>query len=53
MLTSSTLSRISQVSASYSENVDLGVVDSIIERARNATTFPEVYKAYVEVLEDQ
>lgn len=45
---------LSQATSGYSESVDLEVVDEIIEHApREATTFPLVYKAYIEVLQEQ
>jgi protein SFI1 len=56
MLSASSFSAlsISQATSGYSESVDLDVVDEIIERApREATTFPLVYRAYLEVLQEQ
>lgn len=45
---------ISQATSGYSESVDLDVIDEIIQRApRQATTFPLVYSAYLEVLQEQ
>jgi hypothetical protein len=44
----------SRASSTWSENVDLELVEQIIERApRSATSFPLVYRAYGEVLEAQ
>jgi hypothetical protein len=44
----------SRASSTWSENVDLELVEQIIERApRSATSFPLVYRAYGEVLEEQ
>jgi protein SFI1 len=45
---------LSQATSGYSEEVDLEVIDEIIERApREATTFPLVYRAYLQVLQEQ
>lgn len=42
------------VSISRSEEVDLELVQDIIDRApRSATTFPQVYQAYGDVLQGQ
>lgn len=55
MLAVSALSGLSHSTAnSYSQDVDLDLVEEIIDRApRSATTFPLVYKAYGEVLEEK
>ena len=56
MLSSTSLNALSlsQATSGHSESVDLEVVDEIIERTpREATTFPLVYKAYIEVLQEQ
>jgi hypothetical protein len=54
MLAVSALSGLSYSTASFSQDVDLDIVDEIITRApRNATAFPLVYKAYGEVLEEK
>jgi protein SFI1 len=54
MLGLSTLSGLSYVSSSLSPDVDLNLVEEIILRApRSATTFPLVYRAYGEVLEEK
>jgi protein SFI1 len=53
MLALSTLSGLSYASSSLSQDVDLELVEEIIQRApRSATTFPLVYRAYGEVLEE-
>lgn len=38
-------------SASMSESVDIDVVEQIISRARDATSFAQVHDAYTSVLE--
>jgi len=54
MLALSTLSGLSYASSSLSQDVDLEIVEEIIQRApRSATTFPLVYRAYGEVLEEK
>jgi protein SFI1 len=54
MLALSTLSGLSYASASLSQDVDLELVEEIIQRApRSAATFPLVYRAYREVLEEK
>ena len=56
MLSSHSMNALSfsQATSGYSQSVDLDVVDEIIHRApREATTFPLVYKAYLEVLQEQ
>ena len=54
MLAVSSLSGISQASSSLSDSLDIDLVEEIIDRApRSATSFPLVYKAYGEVLEEQ
>ena len=54
MLALSTLSGLSHASSSLLQDVDLEIVEEIIQRApRSATTFPLVYRAYGEVLEEK
>jgi protein SFI1 len=54
MLGLSTLSGLSHGSSSISEDVDLDLVEEIIQRApRSTKTFPSVYRAYCEVLEEK
>jgi protein SFI1 len=54
MLALSSLSGLSHSSTGLSQDVDLDLVERIIERApRSATTFPLVYRAYGEVLEEK
>ena len=53
LLTSSTFS-VLDASASILEEIDLEIVEEIIERApRTATSFPLVYRAYSQVLDEQ
>ncbi|RSH91820.1 hypothetical protein EHS25_009190 [Saitozyma podzolica] len=53
MLAASSLSAISRASSSLTEAVDLDLIEEIIDRApRAATTFPQVHRAYIEVLEE-
>jgi protein SFI1 len=54
MLGLSSLSGLSLGSTAVSQDVDLELVEEIITRApRSATTFPSVYRAYGEVLEEK
>ena len=54
LLSASTISGFANESSSILEPVDLDLIEQIIERApRSATSFPLVYRAYGEVLEDQ
>lgn len=54
MLAFSGLSGASQVSSGVSQDVDLDLVEQIINNApRSATTFPLVYRAYGEILEQK
>lgn len=54
MFPGSSLSGISGASSSLNESVDLDVIEQIIERApRNATSWPQVYRTYGEVLEEK
>lgn len=54
MLAASSPSAISRASSSLTEAVDLDLIEEIIDRApRAATTFPQVHRAYIEVLEEQ
>lgn len=41
------------ISASLTDAVDLDVVDQILSRARDATSFAQVHDAYTFVLEDK
>ncbi|ORY33494.1 Sfi1 spindle body protein-domain-containing protein [Naematelia encephala] len=53
MLRASTLSGLSSNSTTITDDVDLEVVQEIIERApRSATTFPRVFEAYGQVLQE-
>jgi hypothetical protein len=53
MLGVSVRSGTSGSSSTWSEAVDLDVVDAIIQRASGATSFPLVYPAYEQVLKEQ
>jgi protein SFI1 len=54
MLALSSLSGLSLRSSGVSQDVDLELVEQIIHRSpRSATTFPSVYRAYGEVLEEK
>ncbi len=54
MLGLSSLSGISAASTSLSESVDLEIIEQIIDRApRGATSWPQVYRAYGEALEEK
>lgn len=54
MLALSGLSGLSYSTSGLSQDVDLDLIEDIIGRApRSATTFPLVYKAYGEVLEEK
>jgi protein SFI1 len=54
MLALSSLSGLSLGSSAVSQDVDLELVEEIIHRSpRSATTFPSVYRAYGEVLEEK
>ena len=54
MLGLTSLSGLSRDSSSIAQDVDLDLVEQMIEKApRSATTFPLVYKAYGEVLEQR
>ena len=53
LLSASTLSALSN-SSSLVEHIDLELVEEMIVRApRSATSFPLIYKAYCQVLEEQ
>ena len=54
LLSASTLTSLGHSSTSISESVDLDLIEQIIDRApRQATSFPLVYRAYGEVLEEK
>jgi hypothetical protein len=54
MLPATTFSTISGASTSLSGDVEFEIVEQIIERApRSATCWPQVYRAYGEVLEEK
>lgn len=45
---------ISGISSSILEAVDFGIVEAIIDKSpRSATSFPSVYRAYGQVLQEQ
>ena len=53
-LSASTLTALSNASSSLLDTVDLDLVEEIIQRApRTATSFPLVYRAYGQVLEEK
>ncbi|OCF38462.1 hypothetical protein I317_07767 [Kwoniella heveanensis CBS 569] len=56
MLTTSTSSRsqsgLTGDSASLSASVDLEIVEEIFSRGRNATSFPQIFRPYTEVLQE-
>lgn len=53
MLGPHSLSGVSGTSTSWNASIDLGIIEQIIERApRTATSWPQVYNAYGEVLEE-
>ena len=53
LLSVSSVSGLGHSSSSLSEDIDLRIVEEIIERApRSATSFPLVYRAYGEVLDE-
>jgi hypothetical protein len=50
MLGISTHSGRSGASSTWSQAVDLGIIDDIIAKSNGATSFPLVYPAYEQVL---
>ncbi|WVF73053.1 hypothetical protein IAT40_007871 [Kwoniella sp. CBS 6097] len=52
MLTSSTSSGLTGDSTSLSATVDLEIVEEIFARGRNATSFPQIFRPYTEILQE-